>query len=193
MLVDHSPNLETLHLFEPSPTAFARLEQRARSWPVQVVCHPLALSNKPGQTVLFEDGFGGESSSVLGQFGRPGPQTPVRCERLDTVLSMFNNHDTIDFLKIDAEGMDALVLEGSESLIAGGQIRAIQFEYNRQWIVAGRTLTGVARWLQSFGYELYLITSEGLQLYNPERWGEFFSYANFLALCPADRPTAALL
>jgi FkbM family methyltransferase len=40
-----------------------------------------------------------------------------------------NKIDTIDFLKIDAEGMDYKILLGAKETIARGGIRFIQFEY----------------------------------------------------------------
>lgn len=59
----------------------------------------------------------------------------------------------IDFLKIDVEGADLMVLEGGENLLKDNLIRFIQVEYAEHIEVTGRKFTEVIEYLAGFSYK----------------------------------------
>ena len=69
--------------------------------------------------------------------------------------------ETIDLLKIDAEGHDHLVLAGAGALLERGAIEIIQFEYNYRWIGARRYLNDAFDDLGPLGYKIGKITRRG--------------------------------
>ena len=91
----------------------------------------------------------------------------------------------VDFVKIDAEGLDYSVLAGAEHALHSHTFGAVQFEYNRPWAEVGATLGGARRLLAQHGYRLFALRADGLYTFDYEHYGEFFGYANFVALSPA--------
>ncbi len=63
--------------------------------------------------------------------------------------------DSVDFLKVDAEGHDLHVLEGASRLLSSSQIAMFMFEFNDPWIVARRFLQEAAAFLESKPYRLF--------------------------------------
>ena len=100
--------------------------------------------------------------------------------------------DHIDLVKTDTEGYDALVLAGAEEALGEHRIDVVQFEYNRPWRQAGRTLSGTIAFLERLGYDVYVLRADRVEAYDYERFGEFFSYSNFVALNPSSRAAEAL-
>lgn len=114
----------------------------------RIVLHEWAASNEAGM-VAFDLG----STEETGWGGLALKETPqtvsVPAQRLDRA---FPDED-VEFLKVDCEGADALVLEGAEALLSGGRIKHVVFEENlpRQQalgIAEGRAVI----WLEKFGY-----------------------------------------
>ena len=60
----------------------------------------------------------------------------------------------------------------------------VQFEYSHDWIPASSTLKAAMSYLESFGYEVCLLKSDGLYTLNYGWYGEYFQYSNFLAISP---------
>lgn len=63
----------------------------------------------------------------------------------------------VDHLAIDAEGWDALVVEGARHMLLQKRIRVLSFEYHdlgfwRREVSDHRTLRGLLDWLYEFGY-----------------------------------------
>ena len=90
--------------------------------------------------------------------------------------------ETIDFLKIDTEGHDLHVLRGAAGLLERKAIGVIQFEYVDAWAPAGATLGAALDLLAGFGYRAFLLKREGLYHFDYKTFGEFFTYANFVAM-----------
>lgn len=74
----------------------------------------------------------------------------VRVRRLETVL-VEHEVESIEYLKVDAEGMDAEIVE--QALDSGIRIQKIQFEDNGQGDSEQRNR--VVKRLQDMGYQLY--------------------------------------
>jgi FkbM family methyltransferase len=93
--------------FEPNPSAFERLSRNVtlNGAPKNVELFPVALGSKSGTLPLFISRYLDSRSSFTPQ-GRNSIQ--VRVARADEILG----DQRIDFIKIDAEGAEHLVLEG---------------------------------------------------------------------------------
>jgi hypothetical protein len=105
----------------------------------------------------------------------------VRVTTLDYEVEQ-RSWGVINLLKVDTEGYDLHVLQGTKHLLANQQIEIIQFEYNDAWALAGSTLYKAYELLESFGYQVFLLKTGGLFKLNYQRYGEYFDYSNFVAI-----------
>lgn len=147
-----------VHSFEPRAAIRAILERNAqRNGLQQVTVYPCALGAQARILALplidleSEANFGGlalEGSVMAGQ------QTEtIRIERLDDLVS-----GPVDFIKVDAEGMEADVLAGAPALLAASQ--PVLFAECNDLEHGYR----VMRTCLEFGYEVYGVLSPA---YNP--------------------------
>lgn len=175
-------------LIEPSSSAVAKLRERfdGRAG-VRII--QAAASDSSGEIEFHEEPDAGQTSSLHRSASRRG--APSHKVRLTTVDAEAEEAGLgyVDMLKIDAEGHDFHVLLGAKHLMNDGKIGTIQFEYNRPWVYSGGTLSAAITLLKNSGYEVYLLRSTGLHPFCYERYGEFFGYANFVAISAAMLPT----
>ncbi len=180
-----SPSVRGL-LIEPGRGALKQLRSRHGADP-RLEIADLALGSAPGEAKFYEEGEGGESSSLIAEYVRdPGASYVVPISTIDREIAS-RHVGVVDLLKIDAEGYDARILRGAEQALSAHQVRAVQFEYGVNWLAAGDTLLNTTSWLRGFGYELWLLTHDGLREFDYERFGDFFRYSNFVALAPGAR------
>jgi FkbM family methyltransferase len=175
-LLERAPAARGL-LVEAGPEAAERLRTRFGDR-VQIVA--AAAGDEEGVATFWEEVGAGERSSVLAGFSSEAVERSVPMTTIDALASR-HALDQIDLLKIDVEGFDAKVIRGAAGLLKEQRIGALQFEYNRPWATAGDTLLGTVRELDELSYRTFLLTSRGLKNLDPE-WGEFFDYANLVAL-----------
>jgi FkbM family methyltransferase len=175
-LLDRAPAARGI-LIEAGPTAAEQLRLRFGDR-VQIVA--AAAGDEEGVATFWEEQGAGERSSVLPGFSGKAVERSVPMTTIDAIAAN-QDLDRIDLLKIDVEGFDARVIRGACGLLKERRIGAIQFEYNRPWATAGDTLLGTIRGLDELGYRTFLLTSRGLKNIDPD-WGEFFDYANLVAL-----------
>lgn len=173
-------------LFEPSLSAQQALRERFyRDERIEIV--PMAVSDTSGTAIFFEEPDSGETSSLVPHQSRVGAQPrTVSTTTLDRETSE-RGWEKIDFLKIDAEGYDFRVLQGARQLLSSQNIGGLQFEYNASWALAGSTLARALGDLHDFGYQTFLLKSEGLYRFGHreyEKYRDFFGYANFVAFSP---------
>ena len=100
---------------------------------------------------------------------------------LDNLISQ-KKWDYIDFLKIDAEGHDLQIIKGVELHLAQHKIGVIQFEYGIEWIKTSSTLYYAYKFLEKYGYKVFILQNTGLSELDYKLFGEFFSYSNFVAV-----------
>ncbi len=116
----------TILAFEPEPRNFVQLQENVRlSNVTNVSCHRAAISSRTGSETLYikqEAGwhsfFGDDLSGTL----------TVETLSLRDLLQRFELK-TIDFLKMDCEGAEFLILPGQEDLLAN-YVRFIAMEYH---------------------------------------------------------------
>jgi FkbM family methyltransferase len=63
--------------------------------------------------------------------------------------------ESVDFLKVDAEGYDLHVLEGASRLLDSAKIAMFMFEFNDPWILTRRFLQEAAGFLEDKPYRLF--------------------------------------
>jgi FkbM family methyltransferase len=96
--------------------------------------------------------------------------------------------DRIDFLKIDVEGAENLVLEGFAGLLQGQRIRCIQFEYGFANGDAHFLMKDFFDFFERFGYVVGKIWQNGVT-FSPFNYelNNFHSGPNFCAVAKSDR------
>ena len=66
-----------------------------------------------------------------------------------------NNISYVDFIKIDVEGAEMMVLKGCQQLFQNNAINLIHFEYGNTFQDAGITLYDVKDFVEKYGYNIY--------------------------------------
>jgi FkbM family methyltransferase len=170
-----------LYAFEPSATAFARLETALEHTgkPFQ-----LALGAVDTQVPLYGDRPGSELASLvrrdLRRFNIEVKETEtVRVRRLDTFCAELAI-DRIDWLKVDAEGGDLDVLRGAGDML-GSRIGPTQFEFGGTSLDARTTLRDFFDLLEP-DYAIHRLLPDGLRPLAYSERIEVFLYANYVAL-----------
>jgi hypothetical protein len=85
----------------------------------------------------------------------------------------------IDFLKIDTEGHELDVLQGSEKMLSEGRIKCIQFEYGGTYLDANITLEQVFNLLKKYNYKISKLGNSEIENFTSNL--ENYTYSNFLA------------
>lgn len=170
-----------IQMIEPGLYAYNKLltrfegDDRARVFNI-------GFSDYSGYATFYEEQSGGEKSSfVQVQTVHAEARKDVQIQTVDEFASQHGLGD-IDLLKIDCEGLDFNVIRGASGLLKNGQIKIIQFEYSRDWIESGNTLKACFRFFEQCGYGVYHLSGNGLAAFALDYYGEFFSYANFVAV-----------
>jgi FkbM family methyltransferase len=156
LALDHFPEAHIL-CFEPHPGTFAHLKSKTANRNIQAV--NFALGNAAGERDFFEHDISQINSMVPNApfavaFGKKAKQIRVQCTTLDLFCAR-NRIENIDFLKVDTEGCDLAVLQGSEDLLKSGRIKFIYAEFNDLFPIngaSGGALVPIAEFLRSYGY-----------------------------------------
>jgi FkbM family methyltransferase len=179
----HQPTAR-VYAFEPAPDSYPKLEENIRN--TQITPVKLALSDSAG-VMTFRVYPQGEilnsfyERKKLTEAGVTPELVEVATERLDAWCKG-KGIDHIDYLKIDTEGAELLIMRGASEMLKDKSIALVQFEYGGTYPDAGITLRQVYDLLTEYGYEIYRILPDGL-LHIPA-WDdvhEDYAFANFLA------------
>lgn len=181
-LLQRAPNAQGF-CFEPSAQCAERL--RSRFDGQNITLFQMALSDRKGKGSFFEEEGCGQTSSLSGQGNaEQGSLVQVPVSTLDAELQHLEMG--VDLLKTDCEGWDGKVLMGGGELLK--RVRFVQFEYNSSWLAAGSSLCEVITFLETHGFQVFLIRSSGLHPFRYSVWGDFFRYSNFFACRKEDLP-----
>lgn len=94
--------------------------------------------------------------------------------------------ERVDFIKIDAEGMDYLVLSGFRAMMHTGAIDVIQFEYGQVSILSKFLLRDFYALLKQYGYVIGKIFPNFVEFRDYSMSDEDFIGPNYLA-CRAEK------
>jgi len=183
LVSDHQPTAR-IYAFEPAPDTYPKLEKAVQH--TRIVPVELALSDRAGVAVfqVYEEG------PVLNSFYerkklRQRNVNPVAVDVTTVRLDAWCREqriDHVDYLKIDTEGAELLVLRGAGEMLEARSISLVQFEYGGTYPDAGITLKDVFALLRGHGYHIYRILPDGLlDMHEWQDAYEDYQYSNFLA------------
>jgi FkbM family methyltransferase len=103
--------------------------------------------------------------------------------------------DKVDFLKIDVEGMEHLVLEGFKKKLAGNKIKMIQFEYGYTNSISKFLMYDFFVFFKKYNYLLGRITNLGVDFIDnfDFKYNNFNSGPNFLAIHKKEKEIIKIL
>jgi FkbM family methyltransferase len=168
------------HGFEIIPASFAVLARNLAGH-ANVSLNAFGLSDMSGDVEMRVFAV---SSKVASQFSYPhGAFQRALCPvRRGDEYMRDRAISRIDFLKIDVEGAEHLVLRGFERALDAGAIDVIQFEYGKSSIVTHFLLSDFHALLESKGYVVGKIYPEGVDFRPYELDDENFLGPNYLAV-----------
>ena len=170
----------TVYAFEPDPVNRTRLAESWGNTPT-VRIDPRAVSNRAASDVPFFRSDVSAGISGLSSFHESHEASgTVETTTLD-VFCREEQITEIDFLKVDTEGFDLLVLQGMPWPDIAPRVVMCEFEDNKT-VPLGYTFDDLAGYLHERAYhvlvsEWYPIVTYG----GPHRWRRFVSYPCTLA------------
>lgn len=173
-------HIQKIIIIEPGKKAFDQLFSKF-SKDKRLLILNKGLGHVNSHLFFNEQSNAGEMSSFVPSSNNNNTQTLIEVITLDEFLKD-QDFVCIDFLKIDCEGFDFNVLKGAEESLRNRKIGIIQFEYNAEWIDAGATLKSAYLLLTQNKYQFYVLKKNGLSSFDPNFYGEFFGYSNFVAI-----------
>ena len=169
-----------VHAFEPVSTTFQSLERNVRQLS-GVTCHRLALCERVGRATVTA-----VNDSQLNRLVTDAEVPDLaEIERVDTetIEHFCTSHEieSIDILKVDAEGADLRVLKGGQAMLRQGRIAFVLVEAGFREDDAGHVpLPALYDFLRDAGLTLYSLYDH----YHEEGERQLL-FANVLFLSPA--------
>ncbi|WP_416672048.1 FkbM family methyltransferase [Egbenema bharatensis] len=180
-----------VYAYEPDPDNRQALMQRVSNQP-NVMIDNRAVSDRPGQVLPF---FNSKESTGISGLSAFRDSHQQRCEvTTTTVAQICEEHHLreIDFLKIDTEGFDLMVLKGVPWDRVRPRVIECEFE-DRKTVPLGYTFHDLAQYLVDRGYTVlvsewhpvirygirhdwYRLMTYPCQLDNTEAWGNLLAF-----------------
>ena len=193
-----------IHVFEIAAPIFARLQGNVGALS-NVVLNPFGLSNRSEEIDLFLP----EAEKEIGRatsykdhldpaFELPG-QEPTSFQKIRSKVIRGDDYvktnkiEMIDFLKIDVEGMEEVVLQGLSDTFAARRIRMVQFEYNTTNIVSKFLLRNAYEFFNRHGYAVGKLYPNYVEFRDYHYRHEDFCGPNMIAVRSDDRDLLKLL
>lgn len=178
----------TIHAFEPATGACEAFQRRG--FPRSVQIHQTALSSQTGTDALHLFSATSPLNSLHNRHGIEdcaglAPATHSEAVELSTVDEFCRSRAlrAIDLLKVDTEGHEIDVLQGSLASLSSGAIGRVQFEYGGTYIDSRRLLKDAFALFSGLDYELFRIVPGGLVACpRYDQRLENFQYANYVAM-----------
>jgi len=152
-----------VYAFEPEPANFELLQKNVRlnGLTNNVVLERKALSNRKGTVKLFIADKNKGDHRIYQPEGESRPSIDVEAVRLD---EYFKDHKPgIDFIKMDTQGAEGVILEGMTGLLEGrADGPTIFMEFWPHGLKGmGTDAGGLLKTLQSYKYKFYEFTPQG--------------------------------
>ena len=185
-----------IHAFEVVPSTFAELQSNTSALPA-VCANPFGLSDAPGE-ITIHLGSGGSTDATACKIEGLASHDQLYVKEVRGEVRTGAHYlaklgiDSIDFLKIDVEGMDLRVIKGFGDGIR--KVRALQFEYGIFNISSHDLLADFCNHLTSHGFLVGKVFPRTVQFFEYDFAMENFHGSNFVAVRDDEpRLKAALL
>jgi len=177
-----NPQLQA-HCFEICPPTFEKLRASLGGNP-QVALQPVGLSDAAGEITIQYCPDGDGLSSLIEVVCSMNTQS-VKA-RVTTGIEYCRSHNItkIDFLKLDVEGAEHLVLAGFEDMINPENVPVVQFEYGMVNIVSKYLLRDFYGFFTSRGYRVGKLFPSEIRFREYRLTDEDFLGPNFIAASP---------
>jgi len=158
----------SIHSFEPVPMVHDELLRRVAASPDAdaVRCVPKCVGSEPGTARMNVcAGLAGSHSLVRKSEGRD--HVDVIDVPVITIADYCNENgiESIDLLKVDAEGFDFEVILGALPLLRAGKVSILQFEYNLCWIDGRHFLKDVFDLAHELGFVVGKLLPTAIEIY----------------------------
>jgi len=172
----------TIHCFEIIPETFESLQNSLKNLK-NIFLNNVGLSDKVEQTIVHFDPSHSGTSTIYNPmfFEKIGNETICKVIEGDDYVKDYKI-EAIDYLKIDVEGMENLVLNGFKKCLSNKQIKVIQFEYGMVNIQSKFLLKDFYDFLTNYGYKIGKIYPEMVLFKEYEFYDENFIGPNYLAV-----------
>lgn len=150
-----------IHAFEPDKKNFLRLTDNLKinQLETKVTINQKAVSDSNGP-LDFSIGLDGENHILMESIENA---TKVEAVTLDHYCHT-KNICCIDYLKVDVEGFELMVIKGAKSLLEHKKIKIIQLEINTTLANSKTTAQELINYLNGFGYFLCQFDVDKAQL-----------------------------
>ncbi len=174
--------------FEPIKSSFKKLKIFEKDYPKRFSIFNLALSNNVGEKKIYYDKANLQWSSLDKKIDKIDYLKNLKnfetCKvtKLDIFLQVKKKlNKSIKLIKIDTEGHEYEVLQGSKNIIKKLKPKYIQIEYNWHHLFKNINLFTISEFLKS--YDVYKIfpNSRTLMKIDPKRpENNYFNYSNIV-------------
>jgi FkbM family methyltransferase len=185
-----------IHAFELSPATFQTLGKSLDGKRFHL--NNFGLGSYDGEIEFKDFGENSGSNSIITDLSFHDSHTPssIKKSRIVRGESYCQQHGikAIDFLKIDVEGAEHLVLEGFKGMLGEKAIRCVQFEYGYANGDAKYLMKDFFAFFESFDYSVGKVCSAGAR-FGPFDYtlNDFHSGPNFVAVRRSDGQLLRLL
>lgn len=158
----------TVYAFEADPENFILLQKNIGRLK-NIKSYRLAISDKTGQIDFYhydeKSGVGSVLPNVPLDFKKT--KISVRAANLDSFLQK-NDVNKVDIIKMDIEGGEYAALQGMKKILSENKNLALIIEFAPAWVrAAGNTPLNFLNFIESFGFQIFAITKQGLSKLSP--------------------------
>jgi FkbM family methyltransferase len=175
----------TIYALEAVPTTAATLRAATAGHP-RIRCFDTGLAAHTGTLRLNHDPAA-STHATFTDYPHRGNRQAVECAvvRGDEFLAR-EGLSHVDFVKLDVEGAEHLVLEGLADALGARRIRMLQFEYGRVNILTRFLLRDFVELFESYGYVVGKIFPDYVDFREYDLGDEDFLGPNYLACLATD-------
>jgi FkbM family methyltransferase len=180
MVNEIHPNA-AIHCFEIVPPTFEELERQIQN-NSQIILNNMGLMDHEG---IVEIKYFPENSTLSTALDFPHTLESAKINCAVTTGDSYiekNQLTRIDYLKIDVEGVEHLILKGFEDNLQNGRIGAVQFEYGYANILSRFLLRDHYEFFTARGYKVGKIYPDYIDFKEYELTDENFIGPNYLAV-----------
>lgn len=170
-----------IHCFEIVPSTFEELKEQIQNNP-QIILNKTGLSDHEGSVEIK---YFPENSTLSTAVDYPHSLESVKVNCPVTTGDSYvkrNGIGQIDFLKIDVEGVEHLILKSFEETLRNGQISVVQFEYGYANVLSRFLLRDHYEFFTERGYKVGKIYPNYIDFRDYELTDENFIGPNYLAV-----------